>query len=197
MKHEIRSAFCLTKSINKDGPYERKRRLLTFDGWSIVGDEELRFEPDSDVPVYFDGDQGSLKLASPSEISEIKSLDNLEERELNVDVYFANDAEQKARHHRTTLPEVFLRNKGKEDTFWFPSPSYLFDTKTNNLFAANSIDFEAKSFVDGLTVTEEEFDPEDEVCNVLNVVTGAARVFDKSTIEDELGERFHALRRVH
>jgi hypothetical protein len=198
MKHEIRTADCLTKIVSEgsDSYPPRKRHLLQFDGWSVVGDEELKLNKDENVSVYFEGDQGSLRLANPSDISEIKSLDGLESSNLPVDVYFANDAEQKARHHKSTLPEVFFRNKGKEDTFWFPSPTYLFDTKTSNLFAANSMDFDASSFVDGLTVQEDDFGTDEEVCNILNVVTGSAKIFKKEDIESELGERFHALRPV-
>lgn len=196
MKHEIRTARCLTKLINEDSQYMRKKRLLQFDGWSVIADDELKIEPSSDVSVYFKGDQGSLRLATPSEISEIRSQDGLKEESVDVDLYFANGSEQKARHHRSELGEVFVRNKGKEDSFWFPSPTYVFDTQTGNVFAANSIDFEVSSFIDGLTVEEDDFDDDQEVCNVLNVVTGSARLFEKEKIEDQLGRRFHALRQI-
>lgn len=196
MKHKLQTAHCLTKTLNEDGPYSRKRRLLQFDGWSMVADDELRFESESDVPVYFEGDQGSLRLATPSEISEIRALDGLEKEEFDVDLYFATSSEQKARHHRSNLSEVFVRNKGKEDKFWFPSPTYLFDTETGNVFAANSIDFDSSSFIDGVTVTEDDVNPDQDVCNILNVVTGSTRLFNKDEVEDMLGDRFHALRQV-
>lgn len=196
MKHIIRSANCITRDKNPDSDrYNRKDRLLVFDGWSIRADEELVVDSDSDVSVYFDGDQGELHLAKPSEVEELKSFNNLKKESIDVDLYMASDSEQRAAYN-LSLPEIFVRNKGKEESFWYPNPTYLFDTETDTLLAANSIDFDPGLFVDGVIVKEDDVDDEEEVCNVSNVVTGASKLFKKQEIESELGERFHALRKV-
>lgn len=195
MDKNSRVAVCYTNTTrvtDEDYP-DIVTRLLEFGGWSIIADQETRIEPESDVSVYFEGDQGRLSIAGVSDVEEFLVEEEYDEAvEVDVPLYFPTQAEQREVRFSS---EVFVRDKGKEDTFWFPSPTYLFDTETTELLEANSVDFDPEQFVDGFIFTEDDVES-DEVVHIKNVRTGASDIFDREFVENELGGRFHAIKPV-